>query len=91
MAILMIRCEVHPAQGRTNDGLGEVVKGMGSGWWRCFDSTWLVMTTMTTDQVRDALAPHLGEGDRLMVIAFGMDAAFAGFSDIHTAWLLEPA
>jgi hypothetical protein len=49
------------------------------------------MTTKTVDEVREALAPHLGEGDRLMVVAFDKGAALAGFSDIHLAWLLEAA
>jgi len=89
MAIHMIRCELNPAKGSAYEGLAETVKGIGSGWWRCFDSTWLVMTTKTVDEVREALAPHLGEGDRLMVVAFDKGAALAGFNDVHLGWLSE--
>jgi hypothetical protein len=47
------------------------------------------MTTKTVDEVREALAPHLGEGDRLMVVAFDKGAALAGFNDVHLGWLSE--
>jgi hypothetical protein len=88
MAIHMIRCELNPAKGSAYESLAETVKGIGSGWWRCFDSTWLVMTTKTVDEVRDALAPHLQGNDRLMVVAYG-GAALAGFNDVHLGWLSE--
>jgi hypothetical protein len=88
-SIFIVQCQHRPARTQTCDGLTEAIKNLGSGWWQCFDSTWLVMTAKTIDQVRDALAPHLAASDRLMVLAYGENAAFAGFSDLHVAWLLE--
>ena len=71
----------------TADELTEAIKNLGSGWWQCFDTTWFVTTVKTIDQIRDALDPHLGASDRLMVLAYGENVAFAGFNDLHVAWL----
>jgi len=89
VAILMIGYELRGKSGVAYDGLFDTIKRIGSGWWHCLDSTWLVITTKTTDQVRDALAPHLGPGDQLMVIAYGKGAAWTGFSDERAYWLSE--
>jgi len=88
-SIFIVQCQHRPVRTQTSDGLTEAIKNLGSGWWQCFDSTWLVMTVKSIDQVRDALEPHLSASDRLMVLAYGENAAFAGFSDLHVAWLLE--
>lgn len=73
----------------SHDDLFNAIKSIGSEWWHCLDSIWLVMTQKTTDQVRDALAPHLGRGDQLICVACRDGAAWTGFTDERAYWLSE--
>lgn len=38
------------------------------GWWHELDSTWLVSTTETAQQLSDRLVKHIDQNDRLLVI-----------------------
>lgn len=38
------------------------------GWWHNLDSTWLVSTQESADQLCDRLLRHLDQNDRLLVI-----------------------
>lgn len=38
------------------------------GWWHNLDSTWLVQTHESADQLCDRLLRHLDQNDRLLVI-----------------------
>ena len=89
VAILMIAYDLHPVEGRTYNGLYETIKGLGTGWWRGLDSAWLVITTKTTDQIRDELARHLGRDDRLIVMSYGKGAAWVGLGAERAYWLSE--
>ncbi len=85
----MIGYDLRARSGGAYDDLFEAIKNIGSGWWRGLDSIWLVVTTKTPGEVRNALAPHLGPGDQLMVVACGDGAAWTGFSDERAYWLAE--
>jgi len=53
------------------------------------DATWIVQEDKTSDQIRDELTPCLGDGDALLVIGAGSDAAWAGFEPAECDWLVE--
>lgn len=67
--------------------LFEAIKSVGSTWWHCLDSTWIVITSRTAEQVRDYLAPHMDQNDELLVISCSSPAAWRGFNDECSNWL----
>ena len=54
-----------------------------------FDGTWIIQAEMTSDQIRDELTSCVLEGDALLVIGAGTDAAWAGFEAAECDWLVE--
>jgi hypothetical protein len=66
------------------------IKSLANGYWHHLDSTWLVRTSLTTTQLRDALAVHLDKSDELLVIDVTADsAAWRGFKKSGSDWLLK--
>ena len=60
----------------------------GGTWWHHLDSTWLVVTTFTATQLRDALLPLIDANDELLVIdVTGRPRAWRGFDQRGSAWL----
>ncbi|MCX6844782.1 MAG: hypothetical protein NTX53_21170 [candidate division WOR-3 bacterium] len=53
--------------GRNYDALYEAIKTLGQ-WWHFLDSTWLVQTAMTPDQVAARLRLHMDANDYLLVV-----------------------
>lgn len=37
-------------------------------WWHHLDSTWLIVTNETADQLRDRIRKHLDDNDTLLII-----------------------
>ena len=60
------------AEQTPNDALCEELK-KSPDWWRCFGSTWLVLTAETASQLFDRLKPHFGSDDRVLVIGVTRD------------------
>jgi hypothetical protein len=89
MAMHLIGYALPRASERIDAGLIQAIKNIGSEWWHGFESTWLVSTTKTTDQIRDELAPHLSPEGRLIVVACGSAAAWSGFGDTQAYWLAQ--
>src|SRR5882724_5766936 len=73
--------------GQDYNSLLEAIKSVGSTWWHCLDSTWIVITNRTAMQVRDYLAPHMDANDELLVISCSSPAAWRGFDDECSNWL----
>lgn len=69
-------------------GLIEEIKKLGL-WWHCLDSTWLVNTELTTEQVRNRLKTKIDANDELLVIKVKRDAAWTGFNQKCSSWLQE--
>lgn len=87
MAIYMIGYDLHPATGEDYDELFAALEAMGTGYWDCLDSTWLVMTEKTPAEIRDELKPHLKDDDRLLIMRYGTGAAWLGFKNDCRTWL----
>jgi hypothetical protein len=54
-----------------------------------FNGTWIISTDQTSDKIRDELASALAEGDALLVMGAGQDAAWCGFEAADSEWLIE--
>jgi hypothetical protein len=73
--------------GQDYEGLIEELKATGS-WARPCQSTWLVSTAETAAQLRDRLAQHLDDTDKLMVMEVtGADWASRGIDKVVVDWL----
>lgn len=89
MATHLIGYDLHPSRGETYENLYAAIKNLGA-WWHHLDSTWLVVSNQTAVQIRDSLQAHLPyNDDQILVITVSGDAAaWIGFSDEASNWLL---
>lgn len=56
--------------------------------WHYLDTTWIVRTPVSAQEMRDHLAPFVGTGDELLVLdVTGADHAHLGFSAKAGRWL----
>lgn len=55
------------APGRDYSNLYEAIKH-GTKWWHYLESTWIVITNESPQQVWDRLARHVDKNDRLLII-----------------------
>ncbi len=58
--------------GRDYTGLSEELQRSPS-WWHYLDSTWLIVTSESAGKLYNRLAPHLDEGDSILVVQAGSD------------------
>jgi hypothetical protein len=87
MAIYMIGYDLHSSAEMNYDELFAALEAIGSGYWDCLDSTWLVITEKTATQIRDELKRYLKDEDRLLIMRYGAGAAWLGFKDDCRTWL----
>ncbi len=87
MAIYIIAYDLHRPEGENDDKLFTALEAIGSGYWDCLDSTWLVITDKTAIQIKDELKPCLEDSDRLLIMRYGEGAAWLGFKDDCQTWL----
>ncbi len=86
MAIYMIGYDLHRSHEDRYDKLYAALEAIGSGYWDCLESTWLLITDKTAAQIKEQLEPHLEDGDRLLVMRYGEGAAWVGFTDECLGW-----
>lgn len=53
--------------GRDYNNLYEAIKSSGK-WWHYLESTWIVTTNETSQQIWDRLAKNIDNNDRLLII-----------------------
>ena len=70
---------IGPLKGENYDKLFTALEAIGSGYWDCLDSTWLVITEKTPVQIKDELKQYLKDDDRLLVMRYGEGAAWLDF------------
>jgi len=87
MPVYMIGYDLHPSEGEKYTDLYTALEAIGSGYWDCLDSTWLVITEKAPAEIRDELKRYLKEEDRLLVMRYGEGAAWQGFKDDCETWL----
>lgn len=68
--------------GRDYGQLHAAIKSLGDAWWHYLDSTWLVRTDMSADQIRSRLRDLMDVNDNLLVV---------GVTDEFAGWLPEKA
>ena len=86
MKTYMIGYDLHAGQNYAE--LEDAIKNLGN-WWHCLDSTWLVKSNATAEQIRNVLQMHIHSDDRLLVVQLIRDAAWTGFTKQCADWLRE--
>lgn len=86
MATLLIGYDLN--KNKDYPALHDAIKALGGAWWHHLDSTWLVRTSQTASQARDALKQLIDADDELLVIdVTGDSRAWKGFNDKGSEWL----
>lgn len=75
--------------GKDYSGLIGAIKEMFTVWWHNLDSTWIVRSNLTAEQIRDKLQPFLDSSDELLVTRLSGEGAWVGFSRTASDWLLN--
>ncbi|MBE2191288.1 MAG: SinR family protein [Alphaproteobacteria bacterium] len=65
----------------------DAIKALANGYWHQLDSTWIVNTSLSAEQIANRLVPHLNDRDELLVVKTGDDSAWWGFNDKGSQWL----
>jgi hypothetical protein len=71
---------------RDYDNLFKAIRQLGT-WWHYFDSTWIVKSNCSAQEIRDRLVPHIDGNDDLLVVLLTREAAWTGFDSVCTNWL----
>lgn len=58
-------------------------------WWHHLDSTWIVITTINSVQIRDLLTPHIDSNDELLVVRLTGEGAWYGINERGSDWLID--
>lgn len=77
------------APGKDYTKLIDAIKALGSNWWHCLDSTWIIKHEGPSTAIRDALTPLLDPNDELLVALLAGEAAWRGFGDQCSKWLKD--
>lgn len=86
MATYMIGYDLN-TPGKDYAKLIEAIKRVGSNWWHCLDSTWIIKHDGPSTTIRDALAPYLDSNDELLVACLTGEGAWRGFDNDCSSWL----
>lgn len=74
---------------KKNKALIERIRDKFGTFWHHLDSVWIVVTDMSAVEIRDYLNPILDSNDELLVVKSGREAAWKGFSDKGSQWLVK--
>jgi len=67
MAAYMITYDLNK-QGQKYEKVYQAIKDSALNWCHYWDSTWLIKSSLTVQQVADKITPHIDSNDRLIVI-----------------------
>lgn len=88
MTVYMVGYDLNKA-GKNYEGLIEKIKELANGYWHHLDSTWLINSIQTAEQIRNALKPFLDADDELLVCVVSAPGAWHGINAAGSKWLHE--
>lgn len=72
------------------DDLMAAIKDLSGGtWWHHLESTWIVVSELSAENIRDHLRGYLDSNDELLVVKLSGSGAWTGFSESGSSWLLQ--
>lgn len=72
--------------GQDYDKLFAAIKAYGT-YWHCLDSTWIIRTSLTAQQVRNDLMRYIDQNDKMLVAELTGQAAWTGFTANDAQWM----
>jgi hypothetical protein len=57
-------------------------------WWHYLDSTWVLKSNQTTEQIRNHLQQFIDRNDELLVVRLSGEGAWIGFNQEGSQWLM---
>ncbi len=81
--VLLITYDLN-APGKNYNNLYEEIKKLGATWWHYLDSTWLVDTFLSPQQVWECLSKQIDRNDRVLVVRLTNSPSYSG-------WLTQDA
>ena len=87
MATYLIGYDLNRSGG--DSSYGDLIKAIKefATWWHHLDSTWIIKSTKTAVEIRDALTPFIDSNDELLVATLTGEAAWHGFNNEASSWL----
>ena len=67
----------------------EAIKSLSTTWWHHLDSTWIVVTNKSAEDIRNILMSHIDGDDELLVVKSGRESAWVGFNNDGSNWLKD--
>lgn len=74
--------------GQDYNALIERIEGYGT-WAKIQQSVWLIVTSDTATEITDCLKQYLDENDKLFVAKVSAPAAWFGYQQSVTDWLIK--
>jgi hypothetical protein len=87
MAVFVICYNLDGSVVALDDLIEQTIMDLSSKWWHRLASTWLVESSLSAMQIRDALGKKTGSTTQLLVVKCSDSACWHGFSDISGEWL----
>lgn len=63
------------------------IKAIAPNYWHCLDSTWIIKSDWSADQIRNELMRFLDAGDEMLVVLLTRESAWHGFDANCSKWL----
>ena len=73
--------------GQNYPDLFNAIKSIGTNWWHCLESVWLIRTTLASAQVQDQLRLHIDASDKILIAALAGNWATIGLNQECNQWL----
>lgn len=87
MATYMVGYDLNK-KGQNYPSLIAAIKSYGT-FWSCLDSTWLIVTTESAEEIREHLQRFIDANDELLVAALTGEASWIGFTTDCSNWIEE--
>ncbi len=87
MAVFVICYNLHGSVVTPDDLIERTIMDLSSRWWHRLASTWLVESSLSAVEIRDALGKKTSSSAQLLVVKCSDNACWHGFSDISGEWL----
>jgi len=56
-------------------------------YWKELESTWIIITSKSAEEIKSILVPYIDQNDKLLVIALDYEVAYSGLSEESIKWL----
>jgi hypothetical protein len=85
LSAVLITYDLHQP-GQRYEKLAEAIKALGP-WWHYLESTWIVATTLTPDQIWDRISGPLDGNDSVLILNITGDASQGWLSKDAWNWI----